>query len=456
MSFEEILTIWLPRQRWFAGKGRAIRDLTIVADNELAAGDPGLRHLVIAVAQDDTVDRYQVLAGFRATLPDRLRHAMIGRATSTTVGGGPVAAAVVYDAAHDSELTAILLRAISTGQDMGGLRFRPSSDVRLDTGQDSLVLTGEQSNTSLVFGEQAILKLFRRITPGANPDLEVTTALARLGSAHIAEPYGWIEMDLEGATTTLAILSAYLRTGSDGWALAQTSVRDLYAYDGVRPEEAGGDFAGEAQRLGFATAEVHRDLADAFGGGELQPDAVAELAEQMRRRLEHARDAVPALGRHSDMVGAAFDGLAKLDEPLRVQRIHGDYHLGQVVRTENGWIVLDFEGEPASPLAQRRALASPLRDVAGMLRSFDYAAHAQLIGHPHRERLRSVGHAWTQRNRAAFCAGYAEARGTDPRANETALRAFEFDKAVYEVLYEARHRPSWLAIPLESLNTAAA
>ena len=192
-------------------------------------------------------------------------------------------------------------------------------------------------------------------------------------------------------------------------------MRDLYAGEGVRPEEAGGDFAGEAQRLGAATAEIHRDLADAFGTSELEPDAVAELAAQMRERLESARAVVPALARHADLVQTAFDDFAKLDKPMRVQRIHGDYHLGQVVRTEAGWIVLDFEGEPATPLAQRRAPSSPLRDVAGMLRSFDYAARAQLIGHPHADRLRGAAYAWTQRNRAAFCEGYAEGSGADPR-----------------------------------------
>jgi maltokinase len=450
MRFEEILTAWLPRQRWFAGKGRAIRDLTVVADTQLAAGDPELRHLVLAVSQDGAADMYQVLAGVRGALPDRLRHAMIGR--GTWQGGG---SAVIYDAAHDSDLTKILLRSIAAGKDAGRLKFRRSPGTQINTELDSLVLTGEQSNTSLVYGEEAILKLFRRLTPGANPDLEVTSALARIGSAHIAQPFGWIEMELDGTATTVAILSEYLRTASDGWSLAQTSVRDLYAGEGVRPEEAGGDFAGEAHRLGAATAEIHRDLADAFGTSELEPDAVAELAAQMRERLDVARLAVPGLARHADLVQAAFDGLAKLDKPLRVQRIHGDYHLGQVVRTETGWIVLDFEGEPATPLARRRAPSSPLRDVAGMLRSFDYAARAQLIGHPYGDRLRGAAYGWTQRNRSAFCEGYAGASGADPRRDETALRAFELDKAVYEVIYEARHRPSWLPIPLDSLAAAA-
>ncbi|MGE5289276.1 MAG: maltokinase N-terminal cap-like domain-containing protein [Micromonosporaceae bacterium] len=450
MRFEESLTVWLPEQRWFAGKGRVIEDLAVECDTELTAGDPALRHLVIAVSQGDRVDRYQVLAGLRKTLPDRLRHALIGWARPQA--GDSVA---VYDAAHDSDLTRDVLRAIAGSDDIGPLRFRRSPGARFDSDLESLVLTGEQSNTSLVYGEEAILKLFRRLTPGFNPDLEVTSALARLGSPHIAQPFGWIEMELDGTVTTLAILSEYLRTASDGWLLAETSVRDLYAGDSQRPDQAGGDFAGEAHRLGAATAEVHRDLADAFGTHALEPDAVADIADEMRRRLEQARADVPELGQYADAVRAAFDDLAKLAEPLRVQRIHGDFHLGQVVRTQTGWIMLDFEGEPAKPLEERRALSSPLRDVAGMLRSFDYAARVQLIGHPKRHELGVRAEAWTKRNRAAFCDGYAETTGADPRASEAALRAFELDKAVYEVVYEARHRPSWLQIPLGSLEAAA-
>jgi len=311
------------------------------------------------------------------------------------------------------------------------------------------VLTGEQSNTSLVFGESAILKVFRRVAPGPNPDLEVAAALADLGSTHIAEPYGWVETRIDGATAVLAILSRYLRAASDGWALAATSVRDLYAASVSNPGEAGGDFAGEAERLGVATAQVHADLAEAFGASELEPEAVRELAEQMFRRLDLAMAAVPELARYADRIGAAFSSLAKLTEPVPAQRVHGDYHLGQVMRTQTGWVVLDFEGEPASPLAQRRARSSPLRDVAGMLRSFDYAARHQLLTHPERVALAPVASDWVQRNGEAFCAGYAEAGGLDPARNAVLLRALLLDKAVYEVIYEARNRPNWLVIPLE-------
>ena len=155
---------------------------------------------------------------------------------------------------------------------VGPLRFfRTPGAADRGRGLDSLVLTGEQSNTSLVFGESAIFKVFRRVTPGPNPDLEVASALAQLGSTHVAEPYGWVETRLDGAPTVLAILSSYLRAASDGWSLAATSVRDLYATEGAPAGEAGGDFAGEAERLGVATAQVHPDLAEAFGRPSSSP-----------------------------------------------------------------------------------------------------------------------------------------------------------------------------------------
>ena len=213
----------------------------------------------------------------------------------------------------------------------------------------------------------------------------------------------------------------------------------------------GGDFAGEAERLGVATAQVHADLADAFGTDEVQPDAIRDMAEQMFRRLDLAIAAVPEMARYGDMIGAGYSDLAKLKSPVPVQRVHGDYHLGQVMRTQTGWVVLDFEGEPASPLTQRRARSSPLRDVAGMLRSFDYVARHQLLAHPEQIRLAAAASDWVRRNSEAFCQGYAAGGGLDPDGNAVLLRALTLDKAVYEVTYEARNRPAWLTIPMESL-----
>src|SRR5437588_2048570 len=442
MTFEDTLAAWLVKQRWFAGKGRTVHDLAVVADTEIIPGDPGLRHLMVTVSHGATSDRYQLFIGYRARLPARLRHARIGALDELQI----------YDGLHDTALTRALLDAIVDDRSVGMLRFCRMPGAEIEAGLDSLVLTGEQSNTSLVFGESAIFKVFRRVNPGPNPDLEVASALAELGSSHIAEPFGWVETRIDGASTVLAILSRYLRAASDGWALAATSVRDLYASEeGTRAAEAGGDFAPEAERLGAASAQVHRDLADAFGHSVLEPEAIRELAEQMFRRLDLAIAEVPELARHADKVGDAYSQLAKLIEPVPAQRVHGDYHLGQVMRTQTGWVVLDFEGEPCSPLSQRRARSTPLRDVAGMLRSFDYAARHQLVTHPEAASLAPRAADWVRRNSDAFCAGYAAAGGLDPAENSVLLRAMLLDKAVYEVVYEARNRPTWVPIPLESI-----
>ena len=180
MAFEDALATWLIRQRWFAGKGRGLRDLAIVADTEIVSGDPELRHLIVTVSHGTSVDYYQVLAGLRRRLPGRLWHARIGAS-----GDGRQA----YDALHDFDLTKSLLAAIAADSSVGSLQMRKIPGADFETGLDSLVLSGEQSNTSLVYGEESILKVFRRLSPGPNPDLEVTTALARLGSAHVAEPH---------------------------------------------------------------------------------------------------------------------------------------------------------------------------------------------------------------------------------------------------------------------------
>jgi maltokinase len=448
VTVEELLAGWLPRQRWFAGKDRDITGVSIGSDVELIPWDPahaggaGMRHLLVAVRQGANVDHYQVPLGQRRELPQRLEYAALGAIDDV----------FLYDATHDPELMRALLENMAADATVGPLAFRTVPGRRIETDLDSLVSTAEQSNTSLIYGDTYICKLFRRVNPGPNPDLEINLALAEHGSEAIIAPYGWIETELAGETTTLAMLSEFQRMGTDGWLLAVTSVRDLYAEADLHADEVGGDFAAEAERLGSATAAVHVDLGTVFGSSELAEADVRAMAEQMRERLTVARAHVPELAPYTTVLGAAFDDLAKHDEPITVQRVHGDLHLGQVMRTEQGWALLDFEGEPAKPLAERRAPASPLRDVAGMLRSFEYAARHMLGGHPNEDQLEYRAREWIQRNRAAFCRGYADAGGIDPAANEILLRALEFDKAVYEVMYEARNRPSWLHIPLRSLT----
>ncbi|MDA2811482.1 phosphotransferase [Nocardiopsis sp. RSe5-2] len=457
-EIEELLAAWLPRQRWFAGKRAPVEAVRVEHDLPVGGGDPGphgpgMRLLVVRVDQPRGTDRYLVVLGLAE--PGRLRpaleHCVIGRCR---VRG---ARRTAYDALYDPELTARLLHLIARGADRGPLRFRTRPGRTVRTGLRSLVLTGEQSNTSLVFGEEYVLKAFRRLWPGLNPDLELNGALE--GSPYAAPPHGWIEADIDDGgrpvSTTVAMLQGYLRSATDGWVLAATSVRDLYAAPGGGPAGAGGDFAAEAERLGAATAAVHRALARALPTDVLSPACLRDLADAMARRLDEATEQVPELAPYAGVLRAAFDDFARAPDPLPVQRVHGDYHLGQVVRTDAGWVLLDFEGEPAVPVAERRRPSSPLRDVAGMLRSFDYAARHQLIGSAEEELLAPAARAWADRNREAFCAGYAAGGGTDPDKHLTALRAFEYDKAVYEVLYEAHHRPTWLRVPLDSIAALA-
>jgi maltokinase len=465
MKFEDTLASWLPGQRWYSGTA-AIGDLAITAQTVLAAGDPELRHLIVTVAPDgtsggsgkraelaSTAARYQVVAGIGSDVPQELRRAVIGPAAPGLTA---------YDAVYDPALARVLLRGMARQETAGALRFAREPGAYIDPGLDGRVLAGEQSNTSLVFGQSAILKVLRRLFPGQNPDLEIPRALARRGSRHVPEPLGWIETTTAyGDSVVLAILSRYLPAARDGWSLAADNLRDAYARQTAgrpagngsrRPKRVAGGtgFAGEAFRLGEATAEVHADLAAVFGTAAV-PGGYADLATQMISRLEAALDEVPQL---RGCAGALRDGYAALAQrrgSLRVQRVHGDYHLGQVLRTAEGWVVLDFEGEPSVPLLQRRARGPALRDVAGMLRSFDYAARHQLLDHPDATELGDTADEWVRRCQAAFCDGYAAAGGADPRDSAVMVRALMLDKAVYEAVYEARHRPSWLQIPLASI-----
>jgi len=457
-AIEAMLEQWLPTQRWFAGKDAGALTVRVTAHRVLQAGDPALLHILIDVAQGSTTT-YQLLVGTRRELPQGLEHAVIGR-----VDDGMF----LYDAMHDHDLMGALLEWVDDDETRDGIVFSRFPDAKIDRAAASLVLGGEQSNSSVVFGEQSIMKLFRIVVPGLNPDLEVTRALTQSGSPHIAALQGWIETDIGGTTSTLGVLQEFLRTGSDGWALALTSVRDLFAEGDLHADEVGGDFAAESERLGLATADVHTAMAEALPTAVADEAAIAELAKSMRHRLDAATVAVPALAVHAPKIAAAFDALGSGHAPLQLQRVHGDLHLGQVLRTDAGWVLLDFEGEPGAPMHTRTALSSPLRDVAAMLRSFDYAARYLLADSDMEHRDKHLGAPqgpgqleyrageWSERNRDAFCNGYANGSGRDPRDDEALLRAFELDKAVYEVVYETRNRPSWVRIPLGSIERLVA
>lgn len=437
-SLAPLLHEWLPRQRWFAGKGRPVTGFRLVSATEMvpSAGTtgPGLLHLLLRVEQPSRSvraadDCYQLLLGVRTSLPPLLAGALVGR-----VERGPLAGRTVYDALHDPRLADVLLERFRRPGNLGSLRFERTAEI--PAGLTPRVLDAEQSNSSLVYGDAFILKIFRRVFPGTNPDLELPLALTGEGCERVPAPIAWFEAP--GAEPlTLGVLQPFLHGARDGWQLALAALA------------AGRDFLPEARALGRATAEVHTALAAALPTPALRGTQTRQLVAQMTQRLEAAAQAVPALVPYVPGLRAAFDAVTDLGvrgSGWAQQRVHGDLHLGQTLRSADGfWSLIDFEGEPARPLPERRMPAPPVRDVAGMLRSFDYAARSHRPWNPE----------WAARCRAAYCEGYAQASGSDPRGEPELLRAHETDKAVYEVVYEARHRPDWLPVPMAAIQRLA-
>ena len=436
-SLAGLLKAWLPSQRWFAGGG-AITDVDLMSDARLAPGDPELRHLMIRVGMGEPAVDYQVLVGLRHELPPELSSALIGR-----LSDGRFA----YDALCDAELTRLLLLGIARGQRSGSIRFMAEPGAAISHRLAGRPLSADQSNTNVVFGDQAILKVLRRPMAGRHPDLEIPAALTGLGSTIVPALLGWIENADDGEPTVLAILTRYLPGARTAWDLATAN---------IAAGQAG--FTSQARALGKTTGEMHAELAQAFGTQVLSPHALADLAAVMNADLDAAMIAVPELRQYEADLRSCYRQLEQPGGEVPAQRIHGDYHLGQVLVADDRWVVLDFEGEPAVPLTRRRAFASALRDVAGMLRSFDYASRQPFMdGTVQRrgdEATRTRAQSWARDCQDAFCDGYADEYGSDPRESSYLLTAFLTQKAVYEAVYEARHRPGWLQIPISAIAEA--
>lgn len=425
----------LAGQRWFSGSGQVPGSTVKVASSRRLWTDGSGHDLWQAIVEVGE-DCYQLVLGIRpAGEPADFLH---GHESAVL---GAAGGSYVYDATWDAEMAKILLEVVSDGAETAE-RARP--------------VGAEQSNTSLVYDDRLILKIFRRLRPGRNPDVEVTTALSGAGFAHVAAPL----VEWRDESFDLAFGQQFLAGGAEGWALALTSLRDLYNNpDCEVPAEAGGDFAAEARRLGQVTAEMHVALHRVFGRADADRTRAGwtALVEGLPPRLDAASRRA-----HRDLLGPAgpiLERLRAVRDPGPAFRVHGDYHLGQVMRTDLGWYVLDFEGEPAKPVDERVAPASPIKDVTGMLRSFHYASRHALVERAVGEwrEMIPTARAWESHNCQAFLDGYFSHTEVvellpDPAASPAVMTGYELDKALYELEYELSFRPEWVAIPLDALE----
>jgi len=452
------LARYLIRQRWFAAKTRGVASVA-VADWGVLDADGPLLLLLLDVDQD----RYYVPV-----------------TVSSNLAAGDVMARSgdesVIDAHDDPRFGRRVLAAIAAGRDVvgqvGRFGFRPTPGWVFPPDPDRVPADrhkGEQSNTSVMLGSGLMLKSLRRPQPGLNPDLEVTRFLTtRTAFRKVPRLAGWVEYDGSVGNLSLAVLQEFVDNRGDGWKHVLATLRQR----GAAIERAPDPLLEEVQRLGAITGGLHAALASDPSEAEFAPEPVTRAdverwADDIARDL--GGDDIQRLLRERPARAGSPEGqrarvLAALD-PLTATvkiRVHGDYHLGQVLKSRDGFVIIDFEGEPARPLADRRRRQAALRDVAGMLRSLDYAAHAVGLETPEGERTARLAAltVWEDRARRAFLAGYrgavaASAVPLVPASEPALLRAcaaFELEKACYELRYELNNRPDWVVIPLAGIT----
>ena len=445
---EQELHDWVVAQRWFASKSREVAHLNVLEAAPLRTEPPLLvLALVEARFQPGTHEVYQVPLGLRPASEHWTERVIV------EVDGW-----TVYDALGDPAGARELLHRMRSENEItvedGVLEFHWASSAGAGLGGtvDVRPVGAEQSNSSVVFGEELILKAFRRVEPGENPELELLRFLSSRGFPNIAPLAGWYEFEGRLVDATLGILQEYLAGAREGWDLAL----DELVSDPAR-------LLDRLRSLGRVTGEMHTALGADASDPAFAPDEpsveslsllTATVDEQIERtfaELPETEAVAPIAGRGPD-VRERLQFLSHIGAGGKVIRTHGDYHLGQTMLTQDrGWVILDFEGEPARSLPERRLKRSPLRDVAGMLRSFSYAAAGSAI-------LRGVDapEDWEDRAREAYLDGYrqtAEPSLLPPgqQATEQLLTVFELEKVVYELRYELNNRPDWVAIPVAGI-----
>ncbi|HEX4106807.1 MAG TPA: hypothetical protein VHX88_01655 [Solirubrobacteraceae bacterium] len=443
---EQELGAWIQRQRWFGSKARDVGGFHVAAAIPLTVA-PTLLALLLVEARfrGGTHDIYQVLVGARPAEGDP------GEEVITRAGD-----VEVFDALRDPDRSRALLGLINDEQVVQAPRGTVSFHLMGEgpgLAEEPLVraLDGEQSNSSIVFDERLVLKAFRRVEPGINPELEMLRFLSEHGFEHIARPTGWYRYVGELMGATLGVVQEFVSPARDGWDLALEAVST-------------GDpaFVQRLRDLGACTGALHAalasdpddpDFAPEQPGDETLPLLIATIDAQIERLFLGLPD-LPALEPIAGRAGEVRDLLglmAQVGTGGRLIRDHGDYHLGQTVLGPDGWVILDFEGEPGRPLVERRRKRQPLRDVAGMMRSFAYVASASEI-----LRERPAPADWERSAREAFLAGYLAAVDASllpagPAAIERMLSVFELEKAIYELRYELNNRPDWVGVPVAGI-----
>ena len=438
---------WVIAQRWFGSKSREVASIGIGEAVALRA-EPPLLVLAIVEARfgEGTHETYQLPLGVRQA-DEGWSQGVILEADGWTV----------YDGLADPAVGRELLHRMRQGDDVpvedGSVRFRwaPSAAQGAAGSVEVRPVGVEQSNSSVVFGEALILKAFRRVEPGVNPELELLRFLSTRGFEHIAPLAGWYEVQGRRIDATLGVLQQYLAGARDGWELTLEGIA-------TEPDE----LLERIRRLGGVTGELHSALGSeaedaAFAPEEPSAESMALLVADIDEQIERVFLELPDEGPTAEIAGRGQDVRERLQSLSatgtggRVIRTHGDLHLGQTMLTDRGWVILDFEGEPARPLPERRLKRSPLRDVAGMLRSFSYAAAGSRI-------LRGVEapEGWVAAARQAYLEGYRERvdRALLPPGQDAIdrlLAVFELEKAVYELRYELNNRPDWVGIPVAGI-----